>query len=132
MDRRRFVEGVALGLVIAPLAARGQQAAKVPRIGFLAAVSFAAPEFQSPIEAFKQALRERGYVEGQNIVFEYRSAGGKFEQLPAMASELVRLKVDVIVVGSSQGARAVQQVTGTIPIVAMVMGNPVEDGLAVS
>src|SRR5947199_6592181 len=132
MDRRRFVGGVALGLVVAPLAARAQQAAKVPRIGLLTAGSFASPEFQSGIDGFHQGMRERGYIDGQNIVFEYRSAEGKFEQLPALASELVRLKVDVIVVGSSQGARAVQQATGTIPIVAMVMGNPVEDGLAAS
>ncbi len=132
MDRRRFVGGVALGFIVAPLAAHAQPAAKIPRVGLLAVPPLESPAFQPSLEAWRKGLRERGYVEGQNIVVEYRSAGGKFEQIPALASEMVGLKLDVIVVGTSQVARAVQQVTTTIPIVAVVMGDPVADGVAAS
>jgi putative ABC transport system substrate-binding protein len=90
------------------------------------------PDSQAGLDAFHQGLRERGYVEGQNIVIEYRSAGERLDQVPGLASELVRLKVDVIVVGSTLLARSVRQVTNTIPIVAAAMGDPVEDGLAAS
>ncbi len=132
MDRRRFLGGVAFGFVVAPSAAHAQQAAKVPRLGLLGVPPFESPEFLTLVDAFRQGLRERGYVEGQNIFIEYRSAGGRFEQLPGKVSELISLKVDVIVVGSTQVARAARQVTTTIPIVAVVMGDPVEDGLAAS
>jgi putative ABC transport system substrate-binding protein len=126
------VGGVALGCVVAPLATRAQQAAKVPRVGVLVVPPLETPATQAIRDAFRQGLRERGYVEGQNIVIEYRSAGGKFEQVPGLASELVRLKLDIIVTGSTQMVRAVQRVTATIPIVAWAMGDPVEDGLAAS
>lgn len=81
---------------------------------------------------FREGLRQRGYVERQNIVIEYRSAAGRLEQLPGLARELSHLNVDVIVVGTSPVARTVQQATTTIPIVAFAMGDPVEDGLAAS
>ena len=131
MDRRRFVGGVALGFAVAPFAG-AQSAARIPRVGVLAVVPFESPEMQAILDAFRKGLRELGYVEGQNIAIEYRSASGKFEQLPNMASELVCLKVDVIVVGTTAVARAAQQVTTTIPIVATGMGDPVADGLAAS
>src|SRR4029453_52184 len=121
MDRRRFGGGVARASIVAPLG-RAQLAAKVPRVGVLAVVPFESPEMQAIVDAFRKGLRELGYVEGQSIVIEFRSARGKFEQLPSMASELVRLKVDVIVVGTTAVARAAQQVTTTIPIVAIGMG----------
>jgi putative tryptophan/tyrosine transport system substrate-binding protein len=82
--------------------------------------------------AFRQGLRERGYVEGHNIVIELRAAEGRMERFPALASELVRVKVDVIVAGNTPAARAVQQATTTIPVVVPVMGDPVRDGLVAS
>jgi putative ABC transport system substrate-binding protein len=132
MDRRTFVGGVALGSVVAPFSVHAQQAANVARVGLLTGLPLESPESQALLDAFRQGLRERGYVEGQNIVIEYRSAGWKFERIPDLASELVRLKVDVIAVGSTEVARAVRQVTTTVPIVASAMGDPVEDGLVAS
>jgi len=98
-----------------------QPAIKVPRVGLLAIPSFESAEMQALLGAFRSGLRERGYVEGQNIVIEYRSAGGKFEQLSELASELVRPKVDVIGVGTTEIARVVHQATTTIPIVVALM-----------
>ena len=95
--------------------AEAQQSAKVPRIGYL---SGATPYAQSDrIEAFRQGLRELGYVEGKNIVIEWRSAEGKLDRLPALAAELVRLKVDVIVTGGATATRPAKEATVTIPIV---------------
>src|SRR5881296_230831 len=133
MDRRRFISGVALGFVAVPLAADAQQPAKVARVSFLTTSSPESPEQRAAgIDPFRQGLRERGYVEGQNIVIEVRAAESKIERFPALASELVRLKVDVIVATNSLAARAVQQATATIPIVVPVMGDPVGDGLVAS
>jgi putative ABC transport system substrate-binding protein len=132
MDRRAFIGSVAVSIVATPLAAYAQQTAKAPRIGVLVVPPFESPGMQPILDAFRQGLRERGYVEGQNIVIEYRSAGGRFEQVPSLASELVRLGVEVIVTGNSLNVHAVQQVSATIPIVAVIMGDPVEDGLAAS
>ncbi len=130
--RRDFIGMIAGGLLAAPLAAEGQQPAKVARIGFLVTSSLESPEVQGLLDAFRQGLRERGYVEGQNIIIEYRSADGKIERFPSLATELVRLKVDLIVAGSYPMARAAQQATSTIPIVAPTMSDPVGDGLVAS
>jgi ABC-type uncharacterized transport system substrate-binding protein len=100
--------------VAAPLAAEAQQAAKVPRIGYLAGNLAPSPHLT---EAFLQGLRDLGYVEGRNVVIEYRDAEGKFERLPALAAELVALKVDVIMTGGTPHALAAKQATKTIPIV---------------
>jgi putative ABC transport system substrate-binding protein len=133
MDRRAFVTGtLALGLLVAPLAAEGQQVGKVPRIGLLVTGSLEAPEARRVLDAFRQGIRERGYVEGQNLVIEYRGAEDRSERLPALATELARLKVDVIVTPATPAARAAQQATTTIPIVASVMQDPVGDGLVAS
>jgi putative ABC transport system substrate-binding protein len=132
MDRREFVGILAGGLLAAPLAAEAQQAGKVYRIGYLSLGSLESPETRASLDAFRQGLRERGYVEGQNIVIEYRSADGKIERLPGLASELARLKVDLIVAGATPGARAARQATTTIPIIAPNMGDPVRDGLVAS
>jgi len=121
-----------VSLFLAPLAGDGQQKAKAPRIGFLATSSLASPESQVVLDAFRQGLREHGYVEGQNITIEYRSADQKIERFPGLVTELVRLKVDLIVAGNTAAARAAQQVTRTIPIVSFVMGDPVGDGLVAS
>ncbi len=123
---------LALGLFLAPLAAAAQQSVKVPRIGYLAISSLESPEGQATLDAFRQGLRERGYVEGQNIVIEYRVADGKIQRFPGLATELARLKVELLITGSTPAARALQQATTTIPIVAAVMGDPVGDGLVAS
>ena len=89
-------------------------------------------EMEGGLDAFRQGLRARGYVEGQNILIEYRSADGNLERLPRLATELANLKVDVICAGATPAARAAQRATTTIPIVATAMGDPVGDGLVAS
>jgi putative ABC transport system substrate-binding protein len=132
MDRRAFLARTGAVLLAAPFAAEAQQAGKVARIGFLVTGSLESREARAILDAFRQGLRERGYVEGQNIVIEYRSADGKIERLPGLAIELVRLKVDLIIAGNTPMARAAQQATTSIPIVGSVMGDPVGDGLVAS
>ena len=110
--------------------AEAQQRGKVPRIGFLAAPS---PSFFSTrMNAFREDLYDLGHVEGKNIAIEYRYAGGKLDRLPALAAELVRLRVDVIVTSSAPGALAAKNVTGTVPIVFVTAGDPVGMGLVTS
>jgi ABC-type uncharacterized transport system substrate-binding protein len=123
---------LALGLFVAPLAAGAQPGGKVARIGYLVTGGLDAPETRVLLNAFRQGLRERGYVEGQNLVVEYRAADGKLERFPALATELVRLKVDLIVATGTPAALAAQHATNTIPIVTPVMGDPVGDGLVAS
>jgi putative tryptophan/tyrosine transport system substrate-binding protein len=110
--------------------AQAQQPGKVPRIGFLFPGS--ASTRSVFIEAFRQGLRDLGYIEGKNITVEYRYAEGKMERLPDLAAELVRLKVDVIVAGGGQAIRAAKQATTTIPIVFPSVGDPVAFGLVAS
>jgi len=120
----------AIWLLVAPLAGAAQQPAKVPRIGYLSPLS---PSSDSTrIEAFRQGLRDFGYVEGQNIAIEYRYAEGKFNRLPDLAAELVRFKVDVIVVASTPGILAAKNATSTIPIVMALSADPVPTGLVSS
>ncbi len=134
MTRRGAVLSIALaiGMVLTPPAAAAQQARKVHRIGIL----LSGPAEQQPIravlDAFRQGLRELGYVEGQNIVIEYRSTQGRVERFLDLAAELGRLKVDLILAGPTPAASAAKQATSTIPIVAAAMGDPVEDGLVAS
>jgi ABC-type uncharacterized transport system substrate-binding protein len=130
MERRTFLGVIAGGLLAAPLAAEAQPAARVPRIGFLTINSGANPHLR---EAFLQGLRDLGYVEGRNVVMEYRSAEGKLERLPTLAAELVALKVDVIVTGGgTPTALAAKQATRTLPIVFTSAADPVTDGLVTS
>jgi putative ABC transport system substrate-binding protein len=131
MDRRSFVGAMSM-MLAAPLVAQAQRPEKVARIGYLVTGSLGSPEVRGTLEVFRHALRERSYVEGQNIVIELRGASGKIERLPDLAAELVRLQVDLIVAGATPAARAAQRATATIPIVAMSMGDPVGDGLVVS
>ena len=112
------------------LSAEAQQPTKIPRIGYLTGVSPATNSARH--EAFRQGLRELGYVEGKNIVIEYRSAEGKFDRLPALAAELVRLKVDIIVTGGGATTRAAKEATVTIPIVMAQDGDPVANGFVAS
>ena len=128
MDRRSTVIAL-LALAAAPLAAEAQPAAKVARIGYLATN----PETSSHVrEAFFQGLRDLGYVEGRNLVIEYRDAEGKVERLPAFAAELVALKVDVIVASGTLAALAAKQATKIVPIVFSPAGDPVGSGLVTS
>jgi putative ABC transport system substrate-binding protein len=108
---------------------KAQQAAKAVRIGYLA-TGGAAPN--PLLQAFLRGLRDLGYVEGRNVVIEYRSAEGKVERLPALAAELLTLKVDVIVGPATPAALAAKQATGTLPIVFIGAGDPVTDGLVTS
>jgi putative ABC transport system substrate-binding protein len=125
IGRRTFLAGTGAVLLAPPLAVEGQQAAKVARIGALMGAG--------PLtEAFLQGLRDLGYVEGRNVVIEYRSSEGKLERLPALAAELVALNVDVIVTGSTPGTVAAKQATKTIPIVFAAVGYPVASGLVTS
>ena len=120
---------VALALLVAPLAAEAQQQGKVPRIGILTPAS----EASTPLwEAFRQGLRDLGYVEGKNIILEYRFAAGKPERFAALAAELVRLKVDLLVTDATSAAQAAKDATRTIPIVMAVSAAPIETGLVVS
>ncbi len=116
----------ALGILAAPLASDAQQPKKVYRIAF---IQTSAPEEQVHLtKAFDEGLRELGYVEGRNIVIERRFAQGKQERLPALAAEIVRLKVDVIVTGANPVIAAVKQATATIPVVMAVSRDPVGAG----
>jgi putative ABC transport system substrate-binding protein len=132
VDRRAFLSTVAGSLLAAPLTAEAQQPARVPRIGFLITGLLGSPETKASLDAFRQGLRDSGYVEGQNILIEYRGADGYIERLPGLATELIRLKVDLIVAGATPAGRAARQATTTIPIVVTAMGDPVGDGLVAS
>jgi len=117
---------VVILLVAAPLILAAQPGAKVARIGVL---TLSTATWGLHAEAFRQGLREEGYVAGQNIVIEHRDAAGRADRLPAMAGELIRLKVDVIVTQSNVAALAVKHATQTIPIVMAIAGDPVKAGL---
>jgi putative ABC transport system substrate-binding protein len=112
--------------------AAAQPAGKVPRIGYLSPSSHSDPSIQRRLEAFRQGLRDLGYVEGQNIAIESRWTEGKDDRLPALAADLVRSKVDVIVASGGAATRAVQLTTRTIPIVMSTVNDPVGSGLVAS
>jgi ABC-type uncharacterized transport system, periplasmic component len=122
MDRRTFIGGIAGGLLAAPLAAPAQQVGKVYRIGILETIP--ASQNAAKLDALRKGLRDLGYVEGRNLIIEYRSADGRAERFPDLASELVRLKVDLIVTRGTPAAKAVKSATGTIPVVMAAMGEP--------
>ena len=121
MRRREFI--LALGGAAAwPLAARAQQAGKVWRIGMLDTTSAALNA--ANLDAFRKGLRELGYVEGQNLIIDYRAAEGRNEGLSDLASELVRRKVDVIVTRGTTAALAAKNASPTIPVVMAASGDP--------
>src|SRR6266852_9176279 len=130
MDRRVFLGSLA-SLLAAPLAVGAQPAGKVYRIGLL---DYAAPDPARQVwwNAFRQQMRDLGYVEGQNVTFEPRWAQGNDERLPKLAAELVGLKVDLIVTGGQNAALAAKRATATIPIVTATGTDPVALGLAAS
>ncbi len=122
MDRRTFLGALASGLLAAPLVGEAQQAGKVYRIGILEAIP--AAQNAANLAALRKGLRDLGYVEGRNLIIEYRSADGRAERFSDLASELVRLKVDLIVTRGTPAARAAKNATGTIPVVMATMGDP--------
>jgi len=130
VDRRAFITVMGGSILVAPLAAEGQQAGKVYRIGYLSAGSTSANPHN--LEAFRQGLHELGWNEGRNIIIEYRSADGRFERLPELVAELVRLKVDVIAASPTPAALAARNATRTIPIVGMSLADPVGLGIITS
>src|SRR5262245_16124401 len=128
IERRKFLATLFVGAAAWPLAARAQQAG-IPVIGFLSSIS---EEFYI-LEAFRRGLLEQGYIEGRNVVMDYRYAEGRYERLPALAAELVSRRVNVIAaVGSSPAALAAKAATQTIPIVFLLGTDVVELGLAAS
>jgi putative tryptophan/tyrosine transport system substrate-binding protein len=126
VKRRAFITLLGGAAATWPLVASAQQAGKVYRIGFL---FYGSPGPSPEVEAFRQGLREHGYVEGQNIAVEYRFASGQVGQLPELAAELVRLKVDVIVTPTTPASMAAKQATSTIPIVIAGVADAVGAGL---
>ena len=126
--RRRDTVLALIALGVAPLAAFAQQPAKVWRIGFLS--SLAGPN--QATEALRDQLRILGYIEGRNLAFEYRWSAGADERLPAMAADLVQLKVDVIVTHAGLPPAAARRATSTIPIVTAATADPVGQGLVAS
>ena len=129
MRRREFITALG-GATALPFAARAQQAAKMYRIGYLGVASHAG--YAREIEALLRGLRQLGYEEGKNIALYYQFAEGDYDRLPALASELVTVKVDVIVTHSTPGARAAKQATSTIPIVVTAAADLVSSGLVPS
>jgi len=129
MNRKIVIWLLTAVLLTAVSLAQAQQPRKVPRIGLLSTFS---PRSDYRIDAFLQGLHELGYIEGQNISLEYRWAEGRYERLPDLAAELVRLKVDVIVTHGKPGAPVAKQTTSTIPVVFVNVSDPVGDGLVAS
>ena len=128
--RRAFLGTLAGGLLAAPPAAKGQQAGKVYRIGLLDSASD--PASVDRWKAFRERLRELGYTEGQNVVFESRWASGQMGRLPGLAKELVDAKVDILVTASNEAALAAKRATTSIPIVMATGADPVELGIVAS
>jgi putative tryptophan/tyrosine transport system substrate-binding protein len=129
MQRRIFLTLLGGAAAAWPLAARAQQPAKIARIGILTQGSSPGAGFQ---HNFRDALRELGYIEGQNLTIESRYAAGRLDALYPLAQELVGLNVDVIATGATPAAKAAQRATGTVPIVIIDPGDPVETGLVAS
>jgi ABC-type uncharacterized transport system substrate-binding protein len=130
IERRKFLATLGGAAVAWPIAARAQQTGKVYRIGYLGVTSYAG--YAREIEALLRGLRRLGYEEGKNIAIVYQFAEGDYDRLPALASELVTLKVDTIVTHSTPGARAAKQATSTIPIVVTAAADLVASGLVPS
>src|SRR3954470_1679127 len=130
MKRREFITLLGGAAATWPLAARAQQS-PIPLIGFLSGVSF--ESYADRVGAFHRGLRESGFVEGQNVAIEYRSAEGRYDRLPELASDLVRRQVMVIVtVGGSRSTQAAMAATATVPIVFATGGDAIETGLVAS
>ncbi len=128
MRRREFIAGLASTAAAWPLAARAQQP-KVPLVGLLGGASFEGP-YAVPVDAIRQGLRETGFVEGQNLTIEYRHAGGQYERLPELATDLFRRHAAVIVaIGASTPALVATAATSTVPVVFATASDATQIGL---
>ena len=127
MDRRTFLAGTGAVLLATLLAAEAQQAGKIYRIGWMIGSNI--PASAHLIDAFKEAMRELGWMEGKHIEYEIRAAEGQFERFPEMVAELLRLKVDLILAPTTVAARAARKATSTVPIVIVVTTDAVQSGL---
>jgi putative ABC transport system substrate-binding protein len=134
MDRRTFIGTMAGSLLAAPLAAEAQEAGKVYRVGYIGPRSVATliSDPAQPFNSFRREMRQRGYVERQNLVLELRTVEGRLERISEVVGELVGLNADVIVAVSGPVIQAAQQATRTIPIVMVGVGDPVATGLVAS
>jgi putative ABC transport system substrate-binding protein len=130
LKRREFITLLGGAAAAWPLAARAQQRSSAPRIGYV--FSFTQAEGEQLWQACRQGLRELGYVEGQNIILEPRWADGRYERLPSIVAELLRIKVDIIVTAATPATRAAMAATKTIPIVIVAVGEPVKGGIVAS
>jgi putative tryptophan/tyrosine transport system substrate-binding protein len=130
IGRRALLRAAGFGLLGVPLRASAQHGARTYRIGFLGGAS--ASGYATLVDQFVAGMRDRGYVPGKNVAIEFRWADGQYDRLPALAAELVRLKVDVIVTQGTPAAFAAKKATAAIPIVMAIVGNPVESGLVQS
>lgn len=132
MNRRNFVGAVAVTMLVLSHVAIGQPAGRVYRIGFLGAASASSPTSLRRVEAFRKGLRELGYVEGTNVIVDFRWAEGDAGRLGELARDLVRLRVDVLVTQGTTATRAAKDATPTIPIVMLAVGDAIGAGLVAS
>ena len=130
MNRREFITLLGGAAVTWPLAARAQQRSKIPRIGYLDPLSRS--NGMVWVEAFRAGLHDLGYVEGKNIIIEYRWSDGKYDRLPGLAAELVHLGIDILVTYGTPATRAAKQATTTVPIVMAISGDAIATGLIIS
>ena len=130
MKRRHFIKLVGGMAMACPFVLHAQPLARVARIGFLGSAS--APGSAKSVEALRTGLRDLGYVEGKNIVIEFRWAEGRYDRLSALVTDLIRLKVDLIVTHGTPGTRAAKKATSTIPIVMAISGDAIATGLVTS
>jgi putative ABC transport system substrate-binding protein len=126
MERRTLLAMIPASLLAAPLVAEAQPAGKLYRIGFLGTGNLTS--WGPGIEALRLGLQDHGYVEGRNITIEYRWAENRYDRLPELAAELVRLNLDVIITHGTPCTLALKRATSTTPIVMSIIGNPVENG----
>jgi len=132
MDRRTFIGALTASLLAAPRAGLAQQVAKMDRIGFLGAASASSSTSARRVEAFRKGLRELGYVEGRNVIVDFRWAEGDAGRLAELSRDLVRLRVDVMVTQGTTATRAAKDATSTIPIVMLAVGDAIGAGLVPS
>jgi putative ABC transport system substrate-binding protein len=131
-NRRKLIVALGAGALTVPFGAFAQQPVKVWRVGYLGNVDTRAPSRPDPLNPFLQGMQRFGYVEGKNLVIERRFPEGNNERLPALATDLVKLKVDVIIASATPSVSALQKATTTIPIVMWNIGDPVGAGLVKS
>jgi putative tryptophan/tyrosine transport system substrate-binding protein len=132
MNRRDFITLLGGAAVAWPIAARAQQRSKIPRIGYLDPVSRSSRMAAVWVEAFRSGLHDLGYVEGKNIIIEYRWSEGEYDRLAALTAELVHLGIDVLVTYGTPATRAAKQATTSVPIVMAISGDAIATGLIIS